>query len=251
MRFECPREDRIPQLRQLWKNAFGDTDEFLDLFFSTGFCPHRCRCVTVEGQVAAALYWFDIRWDGLPCAYLYAVATDPSFRGRGLCRALMADTAAHLRTAGYEGALLVPQNDGLFGMYGKMGYLPATNICETICAARAPAAIREIGVSEYAALRRPLLPRRSVVQEGDNLTFLSALARFYAGDGFLAAACLERDHLRILEYLGDPDAAGGLVAALGRTEATLRTPGPGKPFSMYLPLSDRCSPPEYFAFPFD
>ena len=29
-----PNETLIPGLRDLWKKGFGDTDEFLDLFFS-------------------------------------------------------------------------------------------------------------------------------------------------------------------------------------------------------------------------
>ena len=36
-------ENLIPGLRELWKKAFGDTDEFLDLFFSTAYSPDRCR----------------------------------------------------------------------------------------------------------------------------------------------------------------------------------------------------------------
>ena len=46
-------------LRRLWKQAFGDTDSFLNSFFTFGFSPDRCRQITVDGNVAAALYWFD------------------------------------------------------------------------------------------------------------------------------------------------------------------------------------------------
>ena len=252
MRFDYPREDQIPQLRQLWKDSFGDTDAFLDLFFSTGFHPQRCRCALEEDRIVAALYWFDIHWNGLRCAYLYAVATDPQCRGRGLCRKLMEDTAAVLTAAGYDGALLVPQEEGLIAMYGKMGYLPATSIREEIYPAGiTPVAFREITAPEYAPARISLLPPRSVIQDGNNLAFFAAIAQFYRGDGFLAAVSRETDHLRILEFLGDTAQAAGLIRALGHTEATVRTPGCGKPFAMYRPLSDRCSKPDYFAFPFD
>jgi GNAT superfamily N-acetyltransferase len=252
MRFDYPREDQIPQLRQLWKKAFGDTDAFLDIFFSTAFSPRRCRYILLENRIAAALYWFDVRWNDLPCAYIYAVATDPECRGQGLCRALMEDAAHILEKAGYDGALLVPQDEGLRAMYEKMGYLPATRLDEFHCAASDHSTpIRELTAAEYAADRRIRLPALSVLQEGENLTFLSQLARFYKGDRFLAAVSREPDHLRILEYLGDSAEIGPLIAALGHREATVRTPGERVPFAMYRPLSERCIRPNYFSFCFD
>lgn len=252
MRFDYPAESHPGQLRSLWKAAFGDTDAFLDIFFSTAYSPRRCRCAMDGDQVAAALYWFDISWNNLPCAYIYAVATDPRYRGRGLCRALMDDTAGILTDRGYEGALLVPQDEGLRAMYSKMGYLPATCLDEFHCAASDHCiSVQELTAPEYAAYRRIHLPAGSVIQEGKNLTFLSGIARFCKGDRCLAAVSREQEHLRILEYLGDSYEIAPLIAALGHREATVRTPGTGTPFAMYRPLSARCARPEYFAFCFD
>ena len=252
MTFDYPREDHVPQLRSLWKQAFGDSEAFLDIFFSAAFSPRRCRYAAEDARIAAALYWFDIRWDDLPCAYIYGVATDPQYRGRGICRELMEDTARILRSRGYGAALLVPQNAGLWAMYGKMGYLPATCLNEFHCAASDhPIPAREITAAEYAASRSSLLPAGSVTQEGENMTFLARISRFYQGDGFLATVSREPEHLRILEYLGDPGGTAPLVAFLGHREATVRTPGQGKPFSMYRPLSEGCTCPSYFGFCFD
>ena len=252
MKFDYPQTHQIPELRQLWKKAFGDPDVFLDGFFSTGYDSRRCRCALSDGQVAAALYWFNISWDGLKCAYIYAVATDPVFRGQGLCRGLMADTAALLKEAGYDGLLLVPQEENLFSMYAKMGYLPGTDIREFHCAAIENAIpIREISSAEYASRRAALLPPGGVTQAGENLPFLDWLAYFYAADDFLAAVSRAPGHLRILEYLGNPSQAPALVAALGHRESTLRMPGEGRTYSMYLPLSPRCTRPGYFAFCYD
>ena len=35
MTFDYPTPQQLPGLRQLWQQVFGDTDEFLDAFFST------------------------------------------------------------------------------------------------------------------------------------------------------------------------------------------------------------------------
>ena len=49
----------VPELRSLWSEAFGDEDEFINLFFRTAFDTQRSRCVKVDGKVKAVLYWFD------------------------------------------------------------------------------------------------------------------------------------------------------------------------------------------------
>lgn len=252
MKPDHPTLDQIPQLRTLWQEAFGDTDAFLDIFFSTAYSPRRCRCITEGGRILAALYWFDVSCNSQKFAYAYAVATAKAARGRGLCRKLMDDTAGHLKTRGYAGILLVPQDGGLRNMYGNMGYRNAATLSEHICAAgEAAFSPVEISPDEFAARRISLLPPGSVMQEGENLAFLSALARFYAAPGLLAAVSREKEHLRILEFLGDPALASGFVAALGAREATLRHPGDNLPFAMFRPLTTDCGTPGYFAFCFD
>ena len=149
MKPDHPLLSQIPQLRALWKEAFGDPDFFLDIFFSTAFDPRRCRCITEGDHVLAALYWFDVSCEGQSFAYIYAVATAKAARGQGLCRRLMDDTAAHLKELGYHGTLLVPQDEDLRVMYGKMGYRDATAISESICAANDTAiAVTEISAEE-------------------------------------------------------------------------------------------------------
>ena len=249
---DFPTPDLIPQLRTVWKECFGDSDEFLDSFFSTGFSPSHCRCLTVGGQVASVLYWFDVSCKGKRMAYLYAVATAPAFRGQGLCRRLMKDTHSHLALRGYHGAMLVPDGDALSRMYAGMGYQPGTTIHEFVCAAGdEPVPMHRIDREEYARLRRIYLPEGGVVQEGKNLAFLEKQASFYTGPGFLLAARQEEDHLLGVELLGSPDAAPGILLALGQAYGKFRTPGQGTPFAMFLPLRETAQTPTYFGLAFD
>lgn len=251
MRIDHPRLEQITQLRSLWKEAFGDDDAFLDLFFTSGFSSNRCRCVEMDGQVAAALYWLECRHEERKIAYIYAVATGKAFRGRGLCAALMTDTHALLTQMGYAGAILVPGDEGLFRMYGKMGYEICYYISEmTYSAGEAAAALRRISPGEYAHLRRMLLPEGGVIQEGENLAFLANLTQFYAGADFVCCAILEDEKLHVPELLGDISAGPGILAALGAREGTFRQPGNGRPFAMYYPLSDGPMP-QYFGLAFD
>ena len=252
MKPDFPKLRQIPGLRKLWKEAFGDSDAFLDLFFANGFSPDRCRCMADGEEIAAVCYWFDIRCEGQKFAYVYAVATAKASRGQGLCRKLLADCAELLKEQGYAGILLVPQDEGLIRMYGGMGYLPATGLNEAIWAAGDSAApLEELSAEEYSRQRESRLPPASVLQEGAGLTFLATQAKFYAGVDFLAAVSREPDHLRVLEYLGNTDSIPALVRALGHREATVRMPGSGHPYGMYLPLTADCKKPEYFAFSYD
>lgn len=248
MRAEHPAPQQIPALRTLWQEAFGDTDAFLDSFFAAAFSPKRCLCM---GD-AAALYWFDCELDGQKIAYIYAVATAKAHRGKGLCRELMAQTHTHLQSRGYAGAVLVPGSEGLFAMYGQMGYEICGSVQEFSChAGQAAVPIREISASEYAALRRKLLPPGGIVQEGENLAFLQAQLELYAGEGFLLAAEVSGDGVTAAELLGDSAAAPGIVKAFGKPSGRFRAPGNNRPFAMWLPLTPDAPMPRYFGLAFD
>lgn len=245
MVIDCPKMEQIAGLRQLWKEAFGDTDAFLDCFFATAFAPERCVCATVDCEVAAAAYWFGCG----EYAYIYAVATAKKFRGQGICHALMGKIHQILTAKGYAGCILVPGEESLRQFYRGMGYENSGGVNELDCEAGTPLPVAKIDAAEFAALRRQYLPDGGVVQEGENLAFLSCWAEFYRGEDFLLTAVQEDDSLRGLELLGNAEAAPGILAALGAKSGTFLTPG-DTPFAMYLPLNEKKAP-AYFGFAFD
>lgn len=253
MRFDHPTTAQLPQLWQLWKTAFGDTDAYLNAFFGTAFSPLRCRCASIPGETAGMLFWFDISCSGKKMAYLYAVATHPAHRGRGVCRALMEDTHALLKAQGYAGSLLVPVTETLRSMYASFGYRSCTCISEAFCAAGGkPVAIHRIDREEYARLRHQWLPEGGVVQEGENLAFLETQVSFYQGmDFLLAAQPTEEGALFGTELLGNAAAAPGILLSLGCPQGTFRTPGSKKAFAMFRPLAEDAPTPQYFGFAFD
>lgn len=251
MTIDYPASGQVPQLKALWKKAFGDTDEFLDLFFEIAYAPERCRCVMLDGQVAAMLFWFETLWENQRFAYVYAVSTDPDYQNRGLCRALMADAESILKSEGYDGILLYPASDGLSRMYAKMGYERCTSVREFTCKAGTPVPLRRIDQAEYARLRRRYLPEGGVIQEGVMLDFVATLAEFYTGENWVAAVSPEGEHLHCQELLGETAAAPGILGALGKTDGFFRTFGDEKPFAMGRKLTQFCKMPDYFGLPLD
>lgn len=252
MVIDFPTREQIPGLRQLWREAFGDSEAFLDGFFSAGFHPRRCRRMMLEGKIAAALYWFDCFVDSEKIAYLYAVATAGVFRRRGLCRALMEDTHILLSREGYSGALLVPDGEALARMYEGFGYRYQTRVTEFTCRAADPmVSLQPIGEELYAQYRRQYLPEGGAVQEGASLAFLGQTARFFLGPDFLLAAGEEAGRFRAAELLGNRMAAPGILQALGYPEGDFRIPGGEKCFAMFLPLKPGAVGPDYFGLAFD
>ncbi len=252
MTFLCPKPEHRQQLLALWKESFGEHNGFWELFLETAFSPVRCRCVWENGQITAALTWMDCTCGSQRLAYLYAVATGSHHRGKGLCRSLLADTHALLKSQGYTAAILVPGDRDLRSMYRRMGYRDCTRVREFTCqAAPEGLPLRAIGPTEYAALRRLLLPKGGVIQEGPSLAFLARQAQFYTGPNILLAAYQEGDTLITMELLGNPDAAPAILRALKCTTGHFRTPGAQLPFAMCYPLALDFQEPVYFGFAFD
>ena len=251
MNYLHPNNERKKGLWSLWQEAFEDSDDFLEHFWRTGFLPEHCLCAEENGTVCGALYWLDGSVADRRIAYLYAVATRKSHRGRGICRALMERTLEILKEQGYCGAILCPENDGLFTMYRKMRFCNTLTIREFSALPEGePVLLRSLTADAYARLRRAYLPAGGVVQEGKSLAFLEGFASFYAGEGFLLAARKEKDSLFAMELLGDAAYAPGILTALKVQDGCFRSPGDDKPFALYAPLDDG-PVPDYFGLAFD
>lgn len=240
-----PTTAQIPQLKNLWQQAFGDTDAFIDGFFNNAFFPDRCRCITLDDRVVAALYWFDCQ----NLAYLYAVATEKAHRGKGLCRKLMEDTRKHLTEKGYAGAVLVPAEEGLWQYYGSMGYRPFGHLRSFTAQAGAPILLKEIDAAAYCKSRKASLPDNAL-QEENAIGYYGTWGKFYQGNDCLFAAAADGDTLYVQEFLGNAEKAPGIVAALGCREGIFRAVGGREHCGMYL-LFENCAPPAYLGFPLD
>lgn len=222
----APHPEEEPALRALFTEAFGD-EAFTDLFFRRGYSPERCFCA-LDGQLLAALHWFDCQLEGKRAAYVYGIAAFEACRGMGIGSMLLRAALSHLSQAGYGPVLLVPAEPSLFGYYARFGFRQVGTIREERIPAGSPIPLRQLTAREYGKARRRLLPASSLLQEGAALELLGGYAQFYASDRAIAAVSGDS----VWELLGSMDDAPGLIAALGLPAATVRTPGPGRPFAM-------------------
>ena len=213
-------------LRILFTEAFGD-ESFTELFFRHGFSPNRCLAA-FGGELLAALHWFDCTLEGQKAAYLYGIAAFEAHRGLGIGSKLIDGALSHLKQLGYGPVFLVPAEPALFGYYERFGFRQVSSISQRTVTAAAPIPVRRLNAAEYAELRRAHLPAHSLIQEGPALALLGGYAKLYATDRAVAAVSGDM----VWELLGDLSDAPGLIAALGLPQATIRTPGAGRPFAM-------------------
>lgn len=239
--FRSPRTGDESRLRDLFTEAFGDA-AFTDLFFRTGYAPEQCLMAS-SGEILAALHWFDCTLEGQKAAYLYGIATFEAHRGLGIASRLIRSALTVLEAQGYGPVFLVPAEESLFGYYERLGFRPVSTIQEFFANAGTPLPLRKLTVTEYAEMRKRLLPEHSLLQEGACLDLFGAYADFYATDRSL---CAVTDHM-VWELLGDVSEASGILAALELPCATVRTPGTGRPFAMAV-KADR---PVYLGLAFD
>lgn len=114
------------QTRALWSLCFGDTEEFMKLYFTRKYTPERNSCLVRDGRVVAALQRLPYRMmfggEVVPVAYVSGVCTQPECRGKGLMTELMGQAHRKMYVDGCLFSLLIPADEGLFAFYHRFGY---------------------------------------------------------------------------------------------------------------------------------
>lgn len=119
--------DTRKELKTLWKTCFGDSDEFVNLFFQKIYKPENCLYIAENGAIISAVYMlpYTMTWYGnvLPVGYIYAAATHPDYRNRGVMRKLLEQAFWKMKERGDFLTVLIPAEPWLFGYYEKSGYV--------------------------------------------------------------------------------------------------------------------------------
>lgn len=115
-------EDR-PALAALWQQVFGDDTPFVTACLNVFAGPGNVYLAQDEaGGVQAMLLTVPCRIGFTQGVYLYALATLPAARGKGVMSGLMTFAERRALAGGAQFAALIPANVGLFGYYRNRGY---------------------------------------------------------------------------------------------------------------------------------
>ena len=231
---QAERKDRRG-LTELWKTCFCDDEKIVEAFWRrmgdrvTVFLAEEKRPIAMACALPAEVT--DEAGETRTASYLYAVCTDPAFRGRGICRSLLAFAEKELKKAGTSLLLLVPAQKSLFDFYGTLGF------CQSLVYGtyRIPskdngAKITKISPESYENIREMQLwgnfvslgiPAWALLQDW------GGLYRIETSDGvYCAAAQKEGNLLQVRELLPDSrEAAAALGAYLKCTEVQVCTEG--------------------------
>lgn len=272
-RFRLAKPADLPRLTALWQEAFGDERAVIEDFWTRCFDQIQVFCLFEEAQLCAMacvlpLSYVDAAGESYACPYFYAVATAKAWRGRGLCRSLLARAEEFLQNQGAKLCCLVPQGAELFRFYEKLGYRTAFALAERRLPAQKAAAAKakKLHAAAYETYRQIRLYGEFIaypdfllqLQQAAGEASGAGLYRLERGDTLCVAAAEKHGETLLLKEMlpADETLASHLAALLGCREALLRSPAPGeeaKPFAMAKALDAAFPLPEmaYLALAFD
>lgn len=118
-------DEDLKGIKELWKECFGDSDEYIDFFFSEHCLEKETLIYKEDSKVVGMLNLLPATMrtaDGyIPVRYVYAVGTLVNYRGRGIAGKLLRYANQELIRQGIA-TILVPANEQLFQYYQKQGY---------------------------------------------------------------------------------------------------------------------------------
>lgn len=248
----------VPAQRELWKLAFGDSDAYIDHFYRTYYRPERVIVLEEDGAVRSMTAWFDTAL-ALPgrgefrAAYLYAVATHPDCRGRGLAGKLLAGADEYFRSLGIPAVTTVPAEPSLHNFFGANGFRECFVHGRfrkqelTVPAGDCPCSMDPLPAAVYSGLREAILSGTvHIVLPREAAAYQEGICRLSGGGLYaletplgacaLCAEGMEDGSLLIKELLGNPDARACALKWLPRLlpgwSGHCRTPEGTEPFGM-------------------
>lgn len=146
-------QNRIRQeTMELWRDTFGDPEEFVNLYFSRVYKSEYNVCCQLGGRVVAALQTlpYKMLYHGreVNTAYVSGVSVTESLRGQDIGNNLMRQAHFRLYYKDTVFAALIPAEEWLYLWYSKCGY------AQVITCTPAPADPRAVSFAEFDGIQR-------------------------------------------------------------------------------------------------
>ncbi len=129
------QKGEIVRQKEIWKLCFGDSDSFIDFYYTNRYKEDETLLLLHEGELAAMLTMIPVKTVDtdnrcLNTTMLYAIATHPKYQNRGFASQLMEASTSYLRANTSGLSILVPASKELFEFYRRQGYQDAFSIRE-------------------------------------------------------------------------------------------------------------------------
>jgi len=266
MNARLARSEDNEAIYRIWKECFGDGEEFVSGFFAA--LGHVVSTLVLEdekgvfgmGHLLPMGELVTPEGERTPCAVTYALGVSSERRSAGGGELLSRELYALAREKGFL-PVICPAEESLFGYYReKVGYKTAFFAEEAVFdAEKNGAEVTEIDAEEYLELREKILENRAhIAVSEDIMKYQQSLCRASRGglfkvtaDGETAVAAVENWEgpraKEVLSPFGVEKAAAAAADYLGAGFIRARFPGNG-PFAMSA--KEGC-PGAWFGFAFD
>ena len=115
------KEEIKRQTRQLWKNCFQDSEEFMDIYFDEKYSDESNITLYPDGEVVGAVqtlpYRMTLYGAVAHSGYLSGLSVAPAYRKKGMAQALLHEAHRRLYNQGAILSFLIPNSDELRHFY--------------------------------------------------------------------------------------------------------------------------------------
>ena len=211
----------VPALRENWRLSFGDTDDYLDFFFSRRFEPENTLVACADGVVVSQLFLLPAslhaQKDTFSADYLFAAATHPDYRRQGIMASLIEYAKTLCAERGKDAIVLLPGTRELYDYYAQYGFVPAFYRRRQVLTRETLSGIAQPALETAdasAVIRKITTGRDGVVWDAHALDYALAEHRAFRG----ACAASENAFVSLSEdeafFLCDPDRFGECASLL-------------------------------------
>ena len=129
MKIRYAEQTDIPELKNLWKVCFGDSDKYIDNFFDCLFAVKNTIIAEIKKRVAGVVYMIPAKLKETNFMYGYAIGVLPEFRGQSICKKML-DFIKEIADKEKFIFGLHPANEKLEQFYQKIGLKPMYSLKE-------------------------------------------------------------------------------------------------------------------------
>lgn len=226
------------ELAEIWKICFQEPVRPARYFLNNGFRPENSLVWMEEGRIASVVYFLPMRLAGengpVQAHYIYAAATLPQYRSRGLMARLLAAAAGEGEKRGDRYSAVLPATPELYPLYEKSGYrsffhvktvsVPLGRLCDL--AEKGSIQKTLFSCSRLNALRASVVGplTGSALWSDESFAFAVGMGGVY-GDRLVTARTegkpayalcrrMDANTCRVLEIMAQPDTFPNLAANL-------------------------------------
>lgn len=197
-------EKDIVSLKELWIEVFKDKEIAVDLFFERIFNTDISYVAVDNEKLVSMLYLLPALVNGHKACYLYAAATDESYRGQGIMGNLINYA---LDNSDAELCVALPASESLYDFYGKFGFekLTSNTAClsrEEVTALAKPYPLSDLFISGYAGVRNRVLKDNFLFWNNNHIDYAFEYNKIYGAkvikSNFGYAIAYEEDEVCIV-----------------------------------------------------